>query len=120
MNVMGLKLKDVLTMALSAVAGCVLGCMLAAAVMRASLTPKIAVADVQALTAKAANRLGLEDVPEEELKARVGDFTDRLKVELRTLAAQKNLVILKPQAVLEGAQDLTALIEEQLNREDRP
>jgi hypothetical protein len=72
--------------------------LLAAAVIRAP--QKIAVADLQALTAKAARRLGLEDLPEDDLKARVEDFTDRLKAELRTLAARENLVILKPQAVV--------------------
>lgn len=120
MMFMTLELKDIFIVTVSALIGCILGCMLEVIIIKKVFpAPQIATVDIQALMMRASNRLSLQNIPEADLKARVSAFTDQLKSELQTLASQKKLIILNAQGVLEGAQDLTALIEENLNREDR-
>ncbi|MBL0941402.1 MAG: TrbI F-type domain-containing protein [Alphaproteobacteria bacterium] len=108
---MTLELKDFLIIVVSVL----LSCMITVIIMRKVFTPPhIATVDIQALIGRTSSRLGLQDLSEAELKAQVNAFTDRLKAELKRLALQNNLLILNAQGVLEGAQDLTPLIEDHL------
>lgn len=116
---MPLELKDIFIVAVSVFIGCILGCMVGVIIMKKVFSAQqIAVVDIQGLSMRASSRLSLQDVPEEDLKIQVSAFTDQLKRELQRLGSQKNLLILNSQSVIEGAADLTPLVEKALNQDN--
>lgn len=120
---MKLDLKDIFIVAVSAfigcLLGCILGCMLTVIIMKKVPTAqKIATVDIQGLIMRASSRLSLQDIPEADLKIYVNTLGDQLKGELQRLASQENLIILNSQGVIEGATDLTPLVETALNQDN--